>query len=60
MALQAELDLEHWCGVLQEVAIPSTGTDAAAFLQKSVDLANNSCYGTLSCSIFIPPQVSLK
>ena len=54
---QAELDAEHWCSVLQEVALPGTGTDPAAFMAKAVDFVNQRCEGTLSCSIFIPPQV---
>lgn len=55
-APQAELDQEHWCGVMQEVAVPGTGADAAAFLREAVALANDRCDGTLSCAIFIPPQ----
>ena len=58
--MQAELDTEHWCNVMQEVAIPGTGTDAASFLRAAVALANDRCDGTLSCTIFIPPQVRLK
>lgn len=56
---QAELDAEHWCGVLQEVALPDTGGEPAAFMAKAVDFANERCEGTLSCSIFVPPQVSV-
>ena len=56
-APQAELDQEHWCGVLQEVAIPGTGADPAAFLDQAVALANDRCDGTLTCRIFILPQV---
>ena len=40
---------------MQEVALPGTGSDAGAFLQAAVALANDRCDGTLSCSIFIPP-----
>ena len=56
--MQAQPDVEHWCGVLQEVALPGTGADAAAFLAGAVEFANERCEGTLSCSIFIPPQVT--
>lgn len=58
LTLQAELDKEHWCSVLQEVALPGTGADPAAFLAKAVDFTNERCEGTLSCSVFIPPQVT--
>ncbi len=56
---QAELDVEHWCGVLQEIALPGTGADAAAFLAKAVDFVNERCVGTLSCTVLIPPQVTV-
>ncbi len=56
--LQAELDKEHWCSVLQEIALPGTGADPAAFLAQAVQFANERCEGTLSCSVFVPPQVT--
>jgi hypothetical protein len=54
---QADTKNENWCGVLQEVALPNTGTDGAAFLEKAVEFANERCWGSLGCSIIIPPDV---
>lgn len=49
--------MENWCGVLQEVALPDCGNDPVAFLKQAVMMANGSCWGTLSCSLFVPPDV---
>ena len=57
---QARLDTENWCGVLQEVALPGAGlADPAAFLPAAVQFANDRCWGNLSCSLFVSPQVLL-
>lgn len=50
--LQANTEQENWVGVLQQVDIPAGG-DAAAFLPKAVDFANNRCWGTLSCAVIV-------
>ncbi|KAK9868062.1 hypothetical protein WJX84_011056 [Apatococcus fuscideae] len=54
---EACLDVENWCGVLQEVAIPDCGSDPVAFLKQATLMANGSCWGTLSCSLYVPPDV---
>lgn len=55
---QARLDTENWCGVLQEVALPGTAlADPDAFLPAAVQFANDRCWGNLSCSLFVSPQV---
>ena len=53
---QAKTDTENWCGVLQEVALPGTGGDPAAFLAAAVAFANERCWGTLSCSLMVHPS----
>ena len=50
--LQASTEQENWVGVLQQVDIPAGG-NAAAFLPKAVDYANNKCWGTLSCAVIV-------
>lgn len=52
----ADVQNEHWCGVLQEVAIPGCGGDAGKFLAKAVEFANSKAWGTLSCALCIHPQ----
>lgn len=42
---------EAFCGVLAEVSLDSA--DAAGFLARAVDFANDVCWGTLSCSLII-------
>ena len=55
---QARPDTENWCGVLQEVALPGAQlADPAAFLPAAVQFANDRCWGNLSCSLFVSPQV---
>jgi len=44
---------EAFCGVLAEVAIEAD--DAASFLSRAVDFANDRCWGTLSCAMFVHP-----
>jgi hypothetical protein len=46
---------ENWCGVLQEVALPGCGGAAERFLPAAVDFANERCWGTLSCALFVHP-----
>ena len=58
--MQAATQTENWCGVLQEVSLPDTNGNPAAFLAAAVDFANNRCWGTLSCAIMIPPDVRRK
>lgn len=45
---------EAFCGVLAETAIEAT--DAADFLAKATEFANESCWGTLSCVVLIHPD----
>jgi len=47
------LTTEAFCGVLAEVSLEAG--DAAAFLQQSVDFANETLWGTLSCVMLIDP-----
>ena len=56
--VQVDLSTENWCGVLQEVALPGTGADPAAFMDQAVAFANDRIWGTLSCCIFVPDEVS--
>ena len=54
--------MENWCGVLQELALPGTGGDAATFMAAATEFVNERCWGSLSMSIFVHPitQVGLK
>lgn len=52
---QAATQHENWCGVLQEVALPGCGGDASRFLRSAVEYANDKCWGTLSCAMFVHP-----
>lgn len=51
---------ENWCGALQEVVLPSKTSDAADFLKRAVDFANNKAWGTLSCCVFAHPRTRAK
>jgi acyl-CoA reductase-like NAD-dependent aldehyde dehydrogenase len=44
---------EAFCGVLAEVSLDADGP--ADFLEKAVQFANDRCWGTLSCGLFIHP-----
>ena len=46
---------ENWCGVLQEVELRGCGGGAAAFLPAATRFANERCWGTLSCALFVHP-----
>lgn len=48
---------EAWCGVTSEVAMPASSV--VDFVRKAVDFANDTLWGTLSCSILVHPA-SLK
>lgn len=52
---EAQTQEENWCGVIQEVALDGCG-DAGSFLAAAVDYANNKCWGTLACGVFIHPD----
>lgn len=44
--------------MLQEVALPGAElADPGAFLPAAVQFANDRCWGNLSCSLFVSPQV---
>ncbi|KAL4444976.1 hypothetical protein ABPG77_004026 [Micractinium sp. CCAP 211/92] len=45
---------ENWCGVLQEVCLDSGG-DSERFMREAAAFANDRCWGTLSCSVFVHP-----
>lgn len=47
------LSNEAFCGVLAETVLEAA--DAAEFLTKVVDFANDKCFGTLSCMMLIDP-----
>lgn len=51
---------ENWCGVLQEVALPGCGSDPAAFMAAAAAFANDRCWGTLSCAVFVHPATRRK
>ena len=53
---EAETRVENWVGVLQEVALPGCGGDAAAFLAAAVEYANSACAGSLSVMLIAPPD----
>ena len=44
---------EAFCGVLAEVSLDAD--DAPSFLRAAVDFANDRCWGTLSCAVFVHP-----
>ena len=46
---------EAWTCVLTEIAVPSK--TPKAFLTEAVEFCNDRCWGTLSCAIFIPPDL---
>lgn len=45
---------EAFCGILAETALDAT--DAADFIPKATEFANDVCWGTLSCMVLIHPQ----
>lgn len=45
---------EAFCGVLAETAIEAS--DAADFMLKATEFANDSCWGTLSCVVLVHPD----
>ncbi|PSC73701.1 NAD-dependent aldehyde dehydrogenase [Micractinium conductrix] len=51
---QAATHDENWCGVLQEVCL-DCGGDSARFMPAATAFANDRCWGTLSCSVFVHP-----
>lgn len=53
--LQANTTRENWCGCLQEVCLPGTGVDSAAFLEKAVAFANDKCW----CATVAPASARL-
>ena len=53
--LQANLTHENWIGVLQQVDVPGGGK-ADTFLPQAVSLANDRCWGTLSCTLIVDPK----
>ena len=55
--MQAEVQRENWVGVLQEVSLPGTDGSAKSFLEAAVTFCNKQCWGSLSASIFVPPDV---
>jgi Aldehyde dehydrogenase family len=48
------LTTEAFCGILAEVSLDSTNADD--FLVRAVQFANDSLYGTLSCTVLIDPK----
>lgn len=44
---------EAFCGVLAEVALDAD--DAPSFLRAATDFANDRCWGSLSCALFVHP-----
>jgi len=46
------VDEENWCGVAQEVAL-DCGNTAEDFFQAAASFVNESCWGTLSCSVLV-------
>ncbi|MBX3251654.1 MAG: aldehyde dehydrogenase family protein [Myxococcales bacterium] len=49
--------VEAWCGVTSEV--PLSASDPVEFIRQAVAFANDTLWGTLSCSIIVHPK-SLK
>lgn len=45
---------EAFCGVLAETALDAG--DAAGFIAKMTDFANDACWGTLSCMVIVHPD----
>ena len=49
---------EPFCSILTEVALPQT--DAAEFVAAAARFANDRLWGTLSCSLYLPPSVEKR
>ena len=45
---------ESWCGVTSEV--PLEAADPVEFIERAVEFANETLWGTLSCSIIVHPK----
>jgi acyl-CoA reductase-like NAD-dependent aldehyde dehydrogenase len=52
------LTQEAFCGVLAEVALDAS--DAASFLERATEFANERCWGTLSCMVLIHPDTQAQ
>ena len=44
----------------QEVCLPGCGDDADRFCKAAVSFANEKCWGTLSCCMFIDPHTQQR
>jgi acyl-CoA reductase-like NAD-dependent aldehyde dehydrogenase len=54
---------EAFCGIAAEVTIDAPdfgGASVARFLQEAVKLANESCWGTLSCCLLVHPSTEAE
>jgi len=51
---------EHWCGVMQEVALDLPDDDLNDFARSAVEFANERCAGQLSCSVWASQEVQTK
>lgn len=51
---------EFFAGALAEVALESSPSSGEEFLQRAVDFANDSLWGTLCCALLVPPSMSRK
>ncbi|GMH35791.1 hypothetical protein BSKO_03659 [Bryopsis sp. KO-2023] len=47
--------METWTTAVQEVLLPTNESDPASFLRSAVQFANESCWGTQSCTLLIHP-----
>ena len=45
---------EAWCGVTSEVAL--SADDTVSYIERAVEFANDTCWGTLSASIIVHPN----
>lgn len=52
------LTSEAFCGVLAETSLEAS--DAADFMAKATDFANDVCWGTLSCMVLIHPDTQAR
>jgi len=51
---------EHWCGVLQEVALDVQVNDMEGYGKAAVQFANESCAGQLSCSVWASKKTQVQ
>jgi len=52
---EGRTQVENWCTVVQEIALPGYGSDASAFAPAAADFVNTRCWGSLMCAVTAHP-----